>query len=76
MHYPAVLCEGLGTGLPAQDHQGNSLLDRNPPPQSTPAPGRVSYLHREGKHKTIDGQKPTAKTPPGEKTAIIHGLGM
>ena len=24
------LCEGLGAGLPAPDHQGNAVLDRGP----------------------------------------------
>lgn len=42
VHPQDEFCQGLGTGLPPPKHQGDPLLDRDPPAQSPAVTGRGS----------------------------------
>lgn len=48
VHPQDELRQGLGTGLPPPEHQGDPLLDRDPPAQSPAAAGRgpAHHAHR------------------------------
>ena len=49
MHSTVELCKGLGSGLSEEEHQGDSVLDRDPAPPCPPAPGQrpLQHAHRQ-----------------------------
>uniref|UniRef100_A0A8C3QDE1 Mothers against decapentaplegic homolog n=1 Tax=Geospiza parvula TaxID=87175 RepID=A0A8C3QDE1_GEOPR len=45
VHPEDELCQGLGPGLPAAEHQGDAVLDRDPPAPRAAAAGRGAAHH-------------------------------